>query len=130
MNNMHARWITYMQKITFSLKYKSGQINKVVDALSKRATLSVTVAAEVTGFEFLRERYTEDTDFQQVWNLYCEYQDAGDFLIHDRYLFKSDKLCIPQGSLHEKIISELHSGGLGAYLGHDKTIALVVERYY
>ncbi|KAH7577231.1 hypothetical protein JRO89_XS01G0225200 [Xanthoceras sorbifolium] len=100
-------------KSTFSLKYKSGQMNKVADALSRRAKLLVTVASEVTGFEFSREHYAEDTYFQQVWNLFCEYQDAGDFLIHDGYLFKSNKLRIPQGSLREKIIRELHCGELG-----------------
>ncbi|KAH7550022.1 hypothetical protein JRO89_XS13G0121100 [Xanthoceras sorbifolium] len=59
-------------------------------ALSRKTTLLVTIAVEVTSFEFLREHYTEDTDFQQMWNLCCEHQDAGDFLIHNVYLFKSD----------------------------------------
>lgn len=54
-NRMHARWIAYIQKFTFSLKHKSGQLNKVADALSRRASLLIIAKNEISCFEYLKE---------------------------------------------------------------------------
>lgn len=57
LSKMHVRWVSYMQKLTFVLKHKSGQQNKVVDDLSRQALLLVTLVNEVTGFEISKELY-------------------------------------------------------------------------
>ena len=36
LNRKHAKWVEYLQSLTFVLKHISGQANKVADALSKR----------------------------------------------------------------------------------------------
>jgi len=57
---MQARWIAFTQKFTLVLKHKSGQQNKVVDALSGRAALLVTLQSEIINFEQLKDLYAED----------------------------------------------------------------------
>ncbi|KAJ4719236.1 RNA-directed DNA polymerase [Melia azedarach] len=111
-------------------EHKSGQQNKVADALSRRATLLETLSNKIIGFEVVKEQYATDEDFHTIWDQCNHNQRAAEFLIHDSYLFKANKLCISRCSLREQLLRELHGGGLASHVGRDKTIALVEERYY
>ncbi|XP_050249262.1 uncharacterized protein LOC126696595 [Quercus robur] len=63
---MHARWVAYIQRFHFTLKYKSSVTNKVANALSKRASLLTTLYTEVVRFDYLKELYENDEDFGDI----------------------------------------------------------------
>ena len=44
------------------------------------------------------------------------------------FIFRGNQLCVPEGSLWEKIMRELHGGGLGGHFGTNKTLAMVAEQ--
>ena len=127
---MHARWVSFIQRFTFNLKHKSGQLNKLADALSRKVSLLITMRVEVIGFECLKELYADDEDFKTIWSKHQQGLSLEGMHVHEGYLFRGNQLCIPRSSLREQIIHELHGGGLGGHLSRDKTVALAEERYY
>ncbi|GJT73641.1 transposon ty3-I gag-pol polyprotein [Tanacetum coccineum] len=67
LNKIHARWASFLEKFNYVIKHKSGANNKVVDALSRKTTLLVTISNEVMGFDSIKELYASDEDFGNIW---------------------------------------------------------------
>lgn len=111
------------------IRHKSGAMNKVVDALSRKLSLLKTLSYEIIGFDLLLENYKSDPFFGKVLEE-CGIRKGGEFTLVDGYLFKGNQLCITEGSLRLHIIAELHDESLGGHFGKDKTLALVQECYY
>ena len=80
------------------------------------------------GFEVVKDLYQNDADFGAIWAA-CSKGSIDHFSQQNGFLFKGNRLCIPQGSLKESIIREAHGGGLAGHFGRDKTLALVQEHF-
>ena len=98
----------------------------MADALSRRASLLITMQTKVRGFDLFRDLLSSDPYFGPIMNDVAT-RKRFDFLIHDGFLFKGNQLCIPDSSLHLRVIQELHNKG---HMGRDKTIKLVTDSYF
>jgi len=56
-------WVEYLQTFHFTIKHKSGKLNKGASALSRRYLLLFQLDACVFRFEQLNSLYSEDKDF-------------------------------------------------------------------
>ena len=125
LNHRHAKWVEFLQSFTFSSKYKEGKQNVVVDALSRRSYLLVMVDTRVLGFEHLKELYANDLDFAKELT-----NPSRNFHIHDGFLFKHNKICIPQSGVRELLIREARSGAMAGHFGVHKTFDMLDEYFY
>ena len=68
-SDMHARWSAYIEKFPYKLVHKSGQQNRVANALSRRVALIGTLRLDET----LMELYADDDECKKVWAP-CEFK--------------------------------------------------------
>jgi len=64
---MHVRWASYFEQFNFGICHKSRVDNKVLNALSQRVSLLISLENEIIGFECLNELYKEDINFAEIW---------------------------------------------------------------
>ncbi|KAK8928243.1 hypothetical protein KSP39_PZI017395 [Platanthera zijinensis] len=128
----HAKWVQFMQEYHYALNHRAGVENKSADALSRQVTILHTMSVRVEGFERVRHDYPECPDFGDIYSALSRdpLELREGFIISDGYLFYESRLCVPQTSLQEFLIWELHVGGEAGHFGRDKTIALVDDHFF
>lgn len=72
---------------------------------------------QIVELDCLRELYEEDDDFGEIWSKCVAKQAMGKHYISEGFLLKRNQLCIPHSPVREKLIIDLHAGGLGGRLG-------------
>jgi hypothetical protein len=126
LNRRHAKWVEFMESFPYVIKYKKGQVNVVANALSKRYTLISMLNARLMGFEQVKDQYANDSYFANVV-AECAKRACDGFFMHEGYLFKMGRMCIPSGSL---FVREAHGGGLSGHFGEKKTYELLKEHFF
>jgi hypothetical protein len=101
----------------------------VADALSRRYALVFTLNAKLLGFEYVKELYVNDDDFASVFGA-CEKAAFRKFYRLDGYLFRENRLCVPNSSMCELLVREAHGGGLMGHFGVKKTLDVLHEHFF
>ncbi|PKI60622.1 hypothetical protein CRG98_018972 [Punica granatum] len=111
LNKRHARWVEFIETFPYVIRYKQGKANVVADALSRRYALLSTLDAKLLSFEYIKNLYADDHEFCEEYRA-CEKIPCGKFFRHDGFLFRENKVCVPNCSLRELLEQESHGGGL------------------
>ena len=129
LNRRHAKWVEFIKTFPYVIKYKQGKENIVANALLRRYALISTLNAKLLGFEYVKELYANDDDFASVYGV-CEKAMFGKFYRLDGYLFRENRLCVPNSSLRELLVREAHEGGLIGHFGVRKTLDMLHEHFF
>jgi hypothetical protein len=79
-SNLHrrlAKWVEFIELFPNIIKYKKGNNNVVVDALSRKHMLLIQLDVKVPGLESLCTLYAADVDFVEPYRL-CSLEKAWD----------------------------------------------------
>ena len=109
----------FIETFPYVIKHKQGKENIVADALSRRYALVSTLNAKLLGFE-----YVNDDDYASVYGA-CEKVAFGKFYRLDGYLFRENRLCVPNSSMRELLVREAHGGGLMGHFGVRRTLDML-----
>jgi hypothetical protein len=71
----------------------------------------------------------QDSDFGTV-HIACEKGAFEKFYKHEGFLFRENKLCIPNCSMRELLVLESHGGGLMGHFGVTKTLDMLREHFF
>jgi hypothetical protein len=129
LNKRHAQWMEFIETFPYVIKYKQGKENIVADALSRRYALISTLNAKLLGFEYVKELCVNDDDFASVFAA-CEKAAFGKFYKLDGYLFRENRLRVPNSSIRELLVREAHGGGLMGHFGVRKTLDVLHEHFF
>ena len=102
----------------------------VADALSRKANLLTRLDISVLGLDEIKELYATNAFFGDIFAQCSEHKGIGDFYLHKGFLFKANKLCVPESSLRLVLLKESHGGVLMGHFGRDKTFAMLSTNYY
>ena len=131
----HAKWIEFMKNSTLFIKHISRNVDKVVDALSRRILILQEFQVKTLGFDHLKEMYHNDLDFGEAYEVCVnpmlrDRSQWAEYLIQDGFLFKGCQLCIPKCSMRENFLKEKHSVGLAGHFDHEMFFHVRSVRLY
>jgi hypothetical protein len=88
-----------------------------------------TLNAKLLGFDYFKELYANDDDFASVHGA-CEKAAFGKLYRLDAYLFRENRLCVPNNSMRELLVREARGGGLTGHFGVRKTLDVLYEHFF
>jgi hypothetical protein len=100
--------VEFIETFSFFIKYKQGKENIVTDLLTRMYVLLNTLNTRLLGFEYVKEKYPDDTDFDEIY-FQCELAATNGFFRRDGFLFKYKRLYVLNCSMREL---QAHNGGL------------------
>jgi hypothetical protein len=126
----HGKWVEFIETFPHIVKYKKGKDNVVADALSRRNVLLNQLEVKVLGLENLKEMYNDDPEFSKPY-IHCKDGKGWEkYHIHDGFLFRANKLCVPNSSIRLLLLQESHGGGLTGHFGQKKTYEMLSDHFY
>ena len=94
LNHRHAKWVKFIEILSYVIKYKQGKDNMVADILSRRYNLFTSLSPKILVFKYIKELYKGDAS-------YLVKRAGDDYYMFHEFLFKKSKICITKFSIRD-----------------------------
>ena len=130
LNHRHAKLVEFIELFPYIAKYKKGKENVVAYALSRKNVLLNRLDVQVPSLESLRDLYANDHDFVVPYAHFKEGKGWEKYHLHDGLLFRANKLCVLESSVHLLLLQASHVGGLMGHFGREKTMSMMSDHFF
>jgi len=80
---------------------------------------------KVLGLESLKDMYNNDAEILEPYKHCQDGKGWEKYHIHDGFLFRANKPCVPNSLVRLLLLQESHGGGLTGHFGQEKTYKLL-----
>ncbi|KAE8724095.1 hypothetical protein F3Y22_tig00010927pilonHSYRG00153 [Hibiscus syriacus] len=131
LSQKQARWQDFLAEFLYTLEYKSGKANVVVDALSRKTELAVIYLAKGTILERIKEGLEQDPMMRELVKLASNGKTQR-FWVEDGLLYtKGRRIYVPKwDNLRRDLIKECHDTKWVGHPGQKCTMALLETVYF
>ncbi|KAK1680771.1 hypothetical protein QYE76_041619 [Lolium multiflorum] len=130
LNRRHAKWVEFIESFPYVIKHKKVKDNVIADALSRRYTMLSQLDFKIFRLETIKEQYLHDADFKDVLLNCKDGRTWNKFVLNDGFVFRANKLCIPDSSVRLLLLQEAHGGGLMGHFGVKKTEDVLAAHFF
>jgi hypothetical protein len=109
LNRRHAKCCEFIESFPYIVKYKKGKDNVVANALCRRHSLLTQLDAKLLGLESIKELYPTDLNFAEPYSKCCDGRGWVKFHVNDGFLFRANKLRIPECYVRILLLQEAHA---------------------
>jgi hypothetical protein len=85
---------------------------------------------KIFGLETIKEQYLHDAKFKDMLQNCRDGRTWNKFIFNDGFVFRANKLCIPDGSIHLLLLQEAHGGGLMGHFDVKKTEDVLAAHFF
>jgi hypothetical protein len=85
---------------------------------------------KIFGLETIKEQYANDANFKDVLQQCLEGRTWNKFILNDGFVFRANKLYIPEGSVRLLLLQEAHGGGLMGHFGVKKIEDVLATHFF
>jgi hypothetical protein len=86
--------------------------------------------AKILGLESIKDLYATDSYFAEPFNKCGDDKGWKKIYVHDGFLFRANKLCIPDYSVCLLLLQEAHAGELMGHFGAKKTEQVLADHFF
>src|SRR3954465_13934214 len=90
----------------------------------------LNLTSKYLDWKTIKEQYVHDAEFKDVLQNCRDGRTWNKFVFNDGFVFRANKLCIPDSSVHLLLLQEAHGGGLMGHFGVKKTEDVLAAHFF